>query len=257
MRSALNSRRSIAFATLVAALGLSACREGAPATHGPPPASPDAAAEAAGFPAPVPTLMGLLTGQTFDAQRRCWPMDVELQGSSRSLCLRAGMPQWRPQDGKDRVFLHAYALPAPGLDRGVFAAIVAEVVPDGGWQAMARLRALPVGDDGACGCSEAEFRRMGRDRWGWVFAARDGGQRRFHVVMSSSVGLSEVARLPVPEDGTERLRHRVEFDVRDENVETFALLHVVLRGVQPVDVRTHPFDGALGQYASVPAAPGP
>ena len=97
---------------------------------------------------------------------------------------------------------------------------------------------------------------MGRDRWGWVFAARDGGQRNFRVVMSSSAGLSDVARVAVPEDGTEGLRHRVEFDIRDQNVETFALLHVVLRGVQPVDVRTHPFDSALGQYALVPSTPG-
>jgi hypothetical protein len=74
--------------------------------------------------------------------------------------------------------------------------------------------------------------------------------------MSSSAGLSQVARVPVPEDGIDGLRHRVEFDVRDENAEAFALLHVVLRGVQPVDVRTHPFDTALGRYFETPVRPG-
>jgi len=252
MPSVPDQRGPIALFMLVAALALGACREVAPPPQAPSRVSPDAAAEAAGFPAPVSDLMELLTGQAFDAERRCWPMATETAGVSRSLCLRAGMPQWRPQDGRDRVFLHAHAVPAPGRDRGVFAAIVAETTPDGRWQVVARLRALTVGDEGECGCADAELRRMGKDRWGWVFSARDGGQRRFHVVMSSSAGLSEVARLPVPEDGRDGLRHRVEFDVRDEKADAFALLHVVLRGVQPVDVRTHPFDVGQGRYVESP-----
>ena len=255
MPPSLNWRRTMAFLTLAASLVLAACREVAPSAQDPAGLSPDVA-EAAGFPAPVSALMGLLTGQAFDAERRCWPVALEMSGVSRSVCLRAGTAQWRPQDGKDRVFLHAHAVPAPGLERGVFAAIVAETTPDGRWHSVAKLRALPVGDNGECGCAEAELRRMGKNRWGWVFAAHDRGQRRFHAVMSSSAGLSEVVRLPVPEEGGDGFRHRVEFDVRDENAEAFALLHVVLRGAQPVDVRTHPFDAAQGRYVESPVRPG-
>jgi hypothetical protein len=248
--------RRFAGVALVCALALVACADPAPHTDATAPLSPATAAEAAGFTAPVPALMGLLTGRPFDAERGCWPSDLAADGAVHEICLRPGLPASRPQDGRERVFLHAYALPESGRRRGVFAAIVAESATEGGWRAVAKLRGLPAGNEGDCGCSDAELRRMGRDRWGWVFAARDGGQRRFHAVMSSSAGLSQVARVPVPEDGIDGLRHRVEFDVRDENAEAFALLHVVLRGVQPVDVRTHPFDTALGRYFETPVRPG-
>jgi hypothetical protein len=249
-------RRPDVFAALVFTLCLAACGGSAPTSPQSATATPDAAAEAAGFSGPAPALMGLLTGQPFDVARGCWPMNVETEGRLRSLCFRPGTPEWRPQDGRDRVFLHAYAIPDTGMERGVFSAIVAEESVGGRWRALAQLRALPVGEDGDCACSKAGLRRMGRDRWGWVFAARDGGQRRFHVVMSSSAGLSQVARLPVPEDGIDGLRHSVEFDIRDENAEVFSLLHVTLRGVQPVDVDTYPFEGALGRYAEVPTPSG-
>ena len=249
-------RRPLALVALGVALGLSACADTEPPASEPSTDSPDAAAEAAGFAAPVPALMGLLTGQAFDAARGCWPVEVDGDGSRRSLCLRPGTPATRPQDGRDRVFLHAFAWPDATPGRGVFAAIVAEPAADGRWQVVSRLRGMAVGDDGDCGCAQADLRRMGRNRWGWVFAAREGGQRSYRVVMSSSAGLAEAARVVVPEDGTDGLRHRVEFDIRDENAEAFALLHVVLRGVQPVDVRTHPFDTGLGRYAASPATPG-
>ena len=154
------------------------------------------------------------------------------------------------------MFLHAYDLAGAGQGQGVFAAIVAEADEAGGWRVVARLPGLAVGDAGDCGCAGAGLRRVGRKRWAWVFSAREAGARHVRVVAALPSGLVDLARLPVPEDGIDGLRHAVEFDLRDEQAEAYPLLHVVLRGTRPVDVRRHPFDATSGRYAATPVAPG-
>lgn len=274
-RSASASWKPVRAFLVLASLGLAACGGTAPAptegdasaatdaaagSAGPPPGRREAVmqeAAADGFIAPAPALMALLTGADIDAARGCWPVRLDIGGTRRPFCFRPGTPEWRPMGGRERVFLHAHHV--PGVRRegtGAFAAIIAEPQEGGRLKALAVLRGWPVGEAGDCGCATARFRRMGRDRWGWVFAANEAGERRFHAVLASSSGLAEVARVVVPEDGVDSLRHAVEFDIRNEEAEAYPLLHLVLRGVQPVDVRTHRFEAALGRYAPTPTPPG-
>lgn len=270
-RSASAARKPVGALLVLALLGLAACSDTAPAPTGgdapaasdtaagpasPPPgrreaAMPEAAADR--FIAPAPALMALLTGADLDAARGCWPVRLDIGGTRRPFCLRPGTPEWRPMGGRERVFLHAHHVPGDRREgAGAFAAIVAEPQEGGRLKALAVLRGWPVGEAGDCGCETARFRRMGRDRWGWVFAANEAGERRFHVVLAASSGLAEVARVPVPADGVDGLRHAVEFDISDEAAEAYPLLHVVLRGTQPVDVRRHGFEPGPGRYASTP-----
>ena len=49
---------------------------------------------------------------------------------------------------------------------------------------------------------------------------------------------------------------RVADDLRDEQAEAYPLLHVILRGTRPVDVRRHPVDATSGRYAETPVPSG-
>ena len=42
----------------------------------------------------------------------------------------------------------------------------------------------------------------------------------------------------------------------DEQAEAYPLLHVILRGTRPVDVRRHPVDATSGRYAETPVPSG-
>jgi hypothetical protein len=190
------------------------------------------------------------------ASRRCWTTAIVLEGRQQTRCLRPGPAAGRPQAGRDRVFLHAYSVDGTDQGRGVFAAIVAEADAAGGWRVVARLPGLAVGAAGDCGCAGAALRRMGRERWGWVFAVREADTRSFRAIAALPSGLAELARVPVPEDGVDGLRHAVEFDLRDEQAEAYPLLHVILRGTRPVDVRRHPVDATSGRYAETPVPSG-
>lgn len=207
----------------------------------------------AGFMAPIPALMRLLTERDFDPEKGCWPMRTEIDGIHRDLCFRPGIPEMRPLQGRPHYFLHAGALPVPGAShRGAFAAILVAAEAAGQPRVVARLRGMAIGESGDCQCADARLRRMGRERWAWVFDATEGGRRNFHILSASSMGISEVARITTPADGVDGLRHGIEFDPSDESAEIWPLLHIVLRGNQPHDVQRHRFDETTGRYATAP-----
>lgn len=155
----------------------------------------------------VAGLMEQHYGSQRDDEAGCTPYVWQDADVQIRYCMQAAAPEIVPAGTSHDLYLRTFNLPDAkasdaydAITPGLMGAFRVRVEPDGQWRVLDAARAMAFGTMGACGCEQAEFARLGPQRYGWMFTS--GGTWQGITVTSHEIvaprggGFADLSAIP-------------------------------------------------------------
>lgn len=186
----------------------------------------------------IRSIMSERYGNRFIETYGCWSYETkDASGEPIRYCMKAGRPELVDIDGVRTLYFMSYnrddirgnadfryAHYQLGL-MGAFKATHDD--NDNKWMLRAGSKDMESGSMGSCGCSDAEFTKLGPERYGWIFATGgdwQGTQVGSYFIVADFDGLfSDVSAIPDMEEGAQDINYEVSI-VPDAAAEMYPLL---------------------------------
>lgn len=172
----------------------------------------------------VQAIMSDQYGNHFDEKHGCWAYEAkDAHGESIAYCMKAGKPEQVDVNGVRTVYFmsynrddirgdadYRYAHYQSGL-MGAFKATHDDDTNQ--WVLRASSKDMESGSLGSCGCSDAEFTKLGPHKYGWIFATGGDWQGILvgnYVIVADFDGLfSNVSAIPDMEERNQDISYEV------------------------------------------------
>lgn len=162
---------------------------------------------------------------SFDPDLQCWKHTITANSDINNYCMKANEPRVVDVDSNRRLYFMAYSEPnIPGNDDywyshtspGLMGAFEVEIEPNGQWSVESASSDMEFGSIGDCGCKNAQFVRLGRSHYGWVFASGgtwQGAASVVHNIIASRNGrFEDISRIPMVEEDDQTTHYDIQID---------------------------------------------
>lgn len=265
----------IAVAALVASGTLTACgtnvapADGSSAPPKPPIATENSAAKPAAnsdltserIDAIIKQVMDQQYGQSIDAKAGCWKHTSKFNDQSVDYCMKPRRHEIVSTDHGTILYFFAsnttdendrsyrYTL----LDFGLMGAFEIKIDSPEKWSLLSSGKELASGSAGDCGCGQADFVKLGKHRYGWIFvsgAMWQGVSVSWNNIVSSYAGqVIDLSEIPNQTESDQDTEHQVKVDASDSEKESYPLLVTEVKHGKPFKTIVVNFDESRGRYA--------
>lgn len=174
---------------------------------------------------------------SFEPDLQCWKHTITTDSDITNYCMKPSEPHVVDVDGDRRLYFMAYSEASiPDYDEywydhnsaGLMGAFEIKIETDGQWSLESADREMEFGSIGDCGCEYADFVRLGRNHYGWVFASGGTWQGVTSVVHNIIVPrngrFEDVSRIPMVEEEDQTTHYDIQIDSSNPAVAMFPVI---------------------------------
>lgn len=187
----------------------------------------------------IRSIMATQYGDQYLEEHRCWNYAFDDgRGDSTPYCMTVGGSRITDEDGVRILYFFAFSRAGVGGNTeftyahhetglmGVFKAVL--IAGSKKWRLVAANKEMPFGTSGSCGCELANFLRLGRKKFGWMFASGGVWQgavvTNYAIVTDFNGAILDVSAIPQVEEHDQETSYIVEVAPDDLSEEMFPLL---------------------------------